>query len=462
MNRIFSLRSNVPGTVVLLALAAVLFSIISFITGANTAGAALSGGDVDTEAECRWCHCLQPGESPLYMPNRHHGNIGKPIPGSTLGETYNCTTAACHKLEWNPTLGANEFVSFRDCIGCHTSSPVPGHHDQTAYQCMQCHEMRWKPASSSFDTVLMNWCGGTALPAYDPPVAKAGDDQNIIAGQTVNFDGSTSYDPELAAALTYEWDFGDNSPRAWGKTQSHTYPLVGSYEARLTVYNYACNNDPCALQRCGTPCLSGSDSVLVKTRQDFTNLVAPIASLVTSSTTIAPGAAVDFDLSGSKDPDGAITHMSLEFGDSQRIESPPTKVTHSYATAGNYTAKLAVYDDDGQMTPASVTVAVVVPPPPPPPVLLPAAPASLASSARTSSSISMKWADKSTNELGFYVEQSPNLTTPIWTRVATLAPNSNFYRVSGLSRNTKYKFRVLAYNSTGTSDSNILTTATGR
>jgi PKD repeat protein len=461
MNKICIFRPNALSTLTLFALTAILFTIVIGLSGANNAGAALSGGDVDTEAECRWCHCPQPGDSPLYMPNRHHGKIGKPIPGSTISETYNCTTAACHKLEWNPTLGANEFVSFRDCISCHTSNPVPGHHEQTTYECMQCHEMRWMPASNSFGTVLMNWCGGSAHPAYDPPVAKAGDDQNIIAGQTVVFDGSTSYDPELGAELTYEWDFGDNSPRAWGKTQSHVYPLVGTYEARLTVYNYACNNDPCTLQRCGTPCLSGSDQVLVKTRQDFSNLVAPVASVLPASATTAPGTAVTFDLSGTRDPDGTITFMSLDFGDNQRIDSPPAKVAHTYTNPGNYTAKLTVYDDDGQMSPASVAVNVVAPPPPPPPVL-PAAPACLASSGRTSSTISLKWSDKSTNEQGFYVERSPNLSTPVWTRIATLASNSTTYRVSGLNRGTTYKFRVLAYNSAGTAASNVLTAATYR
>ena len=52
---------------------------------------------------------------------------------------------------------------------------------------------------------------------------------------TVNFNGSTSSDPE-GGALTYEWDFtGDGTFDATGVAASHTYTTLGSYTARLRV-----------------------------------------------------------------------------------------------------------------------------------------------------------------------------------------------------------------------------------
>ncbi|MFG6477183.1 PQQ-dependent sugar dehydrogenase [Microbacterium sp. P06] len=52
---------------------------------------------------------------------------------------------------------------------------------------------------------------------------------------TVQFDASTSTDPE-AGALTYEWDFnGDGTFDATGATASYTYTTVANYTARLRV-----------------------------------------------------------------------------------------------------------------------------------------------------------------------------------------------------------------------------------
>lgn len=52
---------------------------------------------------------------------------------------------------------------------------------------------------------------------------------------TVDFDGSTSTDPE-SGALTYEWDFtGDGTFDATGVEASYTYTTLGSYTARLRV-----------------------------------------------------------------------------------------------------------------------------------------------------------------------------------------------------------------------------------
>jgi len=72
-----------------------------------------------------------------------------------------------------------------------------------------------------------------ALPANMPPVANAGADQTALAGQSVSFSGSGSYDPD-GYIVSYSWNFGDGSTGS-GATVSHTYSSAGTYTVTLTV-----------------------------------------------------------------------------------------------------------------------------------------------------------------------------------------------------------------------------------
>jgi PKD repeat protein len=69
----------------------------------------------------------------------------------------------------------------------------------------------------------------------DPPVASASSD--VTGGDaplTVNFNGSSSSDPE-GGALIYVWDFGDGSLPSGEVSPTHTYTTPGTYNAVLTV-----------------------------------------------------------------------------------------------------------------------------------------------------------------------------------------------------------------------------------
>ena len=63
--------------------------------------------------------------------------------------------------------------------------------------------------------------------------------------------------------------------------------------------------------------------------------------------------------------------------------------------------------------------------------------------------ISLRWTDVSGNEAGFKIERSTNNAT--WAQVATVGANVTTYRDAGLKQNTRYYYRVLAYNSAGNS-----------
>jgi Tol biopolymer transport system component len=62
---------------------------------------------------------------------------------------------------------------------------------------------------------------------------------------------------------------------------------------------------------------------------------------------------VEFDISGSIDPDGVIASFTLDFGDGTTAPPPCVDVSphiwHTYVTAGTYTAELTVMDTDGRI-----------------------------------------------------------------------------------------------------------------
>jgi titin len=80
----------------------------------------------------------------------------------------------------------------------------------------------------------------------------------------------------------------------------------------------------------------------------------------------------------------------------------------------------------------------------------PAAPARLTAKPVSSSQIDLAWADLSTNESGFEIEQS-NSATGTFTPITRLPAESTNYEVKGLADETQYCFRVRAVNAAGPS-----------
>jgi len=77
---------------------------------------------------------------------------------------------------------------------------------------------------------------------------------------------------------------------------------------------------------------------------------------------------VQFDSSGSFDPDGKIASYAWIFGDGG--SDPGSAPSHVYTTSGNYTAYLTVTDDDGSTNTDSVAITVLEPVPNQVPVAL--------------------------------------------------------------------------------------------
>lgn len=82
----------------------------------------------------------------------------------------------------------------------------------------------------------------------------------------------------------------------------------------------------------------------------------------------------------------------------------------------------------------------------------PAAPTGLSVLTASTTSINLTWADKSTNESGFNINESTDGVN--FTQIYTTAANATSYSVGGLASNTQYWFNVSAFNAGGASKSN--------
>jgi PKD repeat protein len=88
---------------------------------------------------------------------------------------------------------------------------------------------------------------------------------------------------------------------------------------------------------------------------------APIASFAASPLSGVVPLSVSFDASSSSDTDGSITTYAWTFGDG--TDATGRTVSHTYTTAGTYSAGLTVTDDDGATASASRDISVTTTPP---------------------------------------------------------------------------------------------------
>ena len=79
----------------------------------------------------------------------------------------------------------------------------------------------------------------------------------------------------------------------------------------------------------------------------------------------------------------------------------------------------------------------------------PSAPSNLAAAAQVGSQINLSWVDNSSTEEGFLIERSLNGNS--FQVIYTAGPNVTAYASTGLQNNTRYYFRVRAFNALGSS-----------
>jgi len=173
------------------------------------------------------------------------------------------------------------------------------------------------------------------------PLAEAGPDLALVAGQPFELSAAGSADPD-GQILAYDWDFGDGRT-ASGLTVRHAFERPGTYTATLTVADN------------GTPQQSASDTVTLRVAAPAN--AAPTAEAGPARTATA-GEPLTFTAEAG-DPDGYIARYRWRFGDGAEAEGP--EVTYAFPTPGAYEIELLVEDDGGLAATDTAAVTVAAP-----------------------------------------------------------------------------------------------------
>lgn len=178
----------------------------------------------------------------------------------------------------------------------------------------------------------------TVSAGQQPPVADAGGPYSGSVGVPVDFSGTGSQDPD-GTIVSYSWNFGDGNSGS-GPSPSHAYAAAGSYAVTLTVTD----NDNL------TDSASATASV-----SDGSGMQPPVADPggPYAGTT---GLSMQFDGTGSTDPDGSIVSYAWDFGDGNGGSGATP--SYAYAAPGSYTVTLTVTDDSGKTGSASTVAAI--------------------------------------------------------------------------------------------------------
>jgi PKD repeat protein len=170
-----------------------------------------------------------------------------------------------------------------------------------------------------------------------PPFANPGSPYSGEVGQLIQFNGAGSYDAD-GSITGYQWYFGDGGV-ATGPTPTHRYVNPGTYRVFLTVTDNRGGQG--SDHTTATITTAGNEAPTAKPG-------GPYASLL--------GQAIQFNGTGSFDPDGPLSSYAWGFGDGSTGTGPTP--THTYAATGTYPVTLTVTDNRGATVSASTTATV--------------------------------------------------------------------------------------------------------
>jgi PKD repeat protein len=161
--------------------------------------------------------------------------------------------------------------------------------------------------------------------------------QYPVRGESVRFNGSASADRD-GSITSYEWDFGDGTTGT-GETPSHTYGDDGVYTVTLTV-----TDDD------GATTTTGPRSVTIDDREPASTNRWPTAAFEVDPSEPRTGDRIEFDASGSSDPDGdgLDYRWKLTYPNGRTETTSGETVTADPLFPGEYRMTLTV--DDGDAT----------------------------------------------------------------------------------------------------------------
>jgi hypothetical protein len=197
------------------------------------------------------------------------------------------------------------------------------------------------------------------------------------------------------------------------------------------------------------------DEIAIRTRGP--NLPPDIALVAPADgAQYASPAAIGIEAAAS-DPDGEVVRVEF-FVNSVKLSetsSSPFVAFWENVPNGTYVLTAKALDNMGvssSSAPVEITVLDI------PPAVIPADPSHLSAQGISATEISLQWRDNADNETSYLLERSSNGKT--FELIATLPANSTDYTDTGLTRNTRYYYRVAALNDAGRSG--YSNTANGR
>lgn len=147
----------------------------------------------------------------------------------------------------------------------------------------------------------------------------------VCVNDTVDFDGSLTYDPDGNETLTYAWDFGDGRV-ARTENARHSFNEEGQYEITLTVDD----NE-------GMP-----NSVASST--DLINVVGTPEANAGSNVLACTNEMIQFDGSRSEAADAFLNEYRWDFGDGH--SGSGVRPVHRYTEPGEYIVTLTVVGNE--------------------------------------------------------------------------------------------------------------------
>jgi PKD repeat protein len=163
-------------------------------------------------------------------------------------------------------------------------------------------------------------------------------DNKLYTEKSYTFDATGTVSPG-GSIRSYNWDFGDGTASVKTRTAQHTFTSAGTYNVILTATDEA-----------------GVSASKEMTVQVIVAPSVPVPVIVTNPAKANPddnfieGTApfeVNFDATGSNDPDDDIIDYQWDFDGDGVYDAAGETVNHTFTTVGNYNATLVVIDSAG-------------------------------------------------------------------------------------------------------------------
>lgn len=165
-------------------------------------------------------------------------------------------------------------------------------------------------------------------------------------GEEYKFDGKLSQIAD-GNIVKYVWDMGDGSDTKQSSKVTYEYETTGTYEVSLTVYDKDGNTDSTTLEL--TVIEEGEPPV-----PSISTTPAAAGGVVSGSVPFE----VDFDASGSKDPEDDIVDYEWDFDNDGVIDATGDTSTYSFEEIGTYETRLVLTDSVGNVEETTISVEV--------------------------------------------------------------------------------------------------------